>query len=144
MIEAAPAAAPLWPLVVYAAAVFLLVGGIIGLSYVLGERHRESQTGDPYESGIVSTGSARLRFPVHYYLVAMFFVIFDVETAFIISWALAFKELGKAGYIAVAAFISVLFAILFFEWKMGALDIYATRRESLKRSRKPRRKGSQP
>ncbi len=144
MIEAAPAAAPLWPLVVYAAAVFLLVGGIIGLSYVLGERHRESQTGDPYESGIMSAGSARPRFPAHYYLVAVFFVIFDVETVFIISWAVAFKELGKAGYIAVAAFIAVLFAILFFEWRMGTLDIYAARRESSKRSRKPRRKGSRP
>jgi NADH-quinone oxidoreductase subunit A len=136
MNEAASYSVPLWPLVAYAAAVFLLVGAIIGLSYVLGERHKEMQTGEPYESGILSSGSARLRFPAHYYLVAMFFVIFDVETAFIFSWAIAFEELGRAGYFAAAAFIGVLFAILFFEWRMGALDIYPNRRKLLESSRK--------
>ena len=144
MTEAASAATPLWPLVVYAAAVFILVGGILGLSYILGERHREMQTGDPYESGIASTGSARLRFPANYYLVAMFFVIFDVETAFIISWAIAFRELGKAGYLAAAAFIAVLFAILFFERRMGALDIYPGRRRGSGSSRKDLQAGSTP
>lgn len=144
MTEATGAAAPLWPLAVYAAAVFVLVGGIMGLSYILGERHRETQTGDPYESGIAPTGSARLRFAANYYLVAMFFVIFDVETAFIISWAIAFRELGKAGYFAVAAFIAVLFAILFFEWRMGALDIYPGRRRALGRSSKNRQAGADP
>jgi NADH-quinone oxidoreductase subunit A len=99
------------------------------------------ETGDPYESGIASTGSTRLPFPAHYYLVAMFFVIFDVETAFIVSWAIAFKELGKAGYGAAAAFIAVLFAVLFFEWRMGALDIYSKRRD-LERSMEIRQAGS--
>jgi NADH-quinone oxidoreductase subunit A len=144
MNEPAQAAAPLWPLAVYAAAVFLLVGGIIGLSYLLGERHREMQTGFPYESGIASSGSARLRFPANFYLMAMFFVIFDVETVFIFSWAIAFRELGRAGYFAVVAFIAVLFAILFFEWRMGALDIYSGPRRNRANSRKSDKKGSHP
>ena len=79
----------LWPLAAYAAAVLLLVSGMIGMSYVLGERHREPATGDPYESGILSTGTAQVRLSVQFYLVAMFFVIFDLEAVFIFAWAVA-------------------------------------------------------
>ena len=84
----------LWPLAVYLVAVLVLVAGMIGVSYVLGERHKEKATGEPYESGIVATGTARVRLSVKYYLMAMFFVIFDLEAAFIFAWAVAFKELS--------------------------------------------------
>lgn len=112
----------LWPLLLYAAAVLVIVGSMIGISYLLGERHKAPETDDPYEAGIESTGQARLRFSAHFYLVAMFFVIFDLEAAVVITWAVAFKELGWPGYIAVSVFIGVLIAVLVYEWRIGALD----------------------
>ena len=93
-----PTGVTLWPLGAYAAAVAIVVAAMIGIPYLLGERHRERATGEPYESGIVSTGSARLRFPAHFYLIAMFFVIFDLEAVFLFAWAVAAPELGWLGY----------------------------------------------
>ncbi|MGE5264602.1 MAG: NADH-quinone oxidoreductase subunit A [Acidobacteriota bacterium] len=92
------------------------------ISYVLGQKHNERATGIPYESGMLPTGSARLRFDVKYYLVAMFFVIFDLETVFIVAWAIAFRELGWAGYVEILIFIAVLLAGLVYLWRQGALD----------------------
>jgi NADH-quinone oxidoreductase subunit A len=112
----------LWPLGVYFAAVVVLIGGMMGLSYILGEHHRDRATGEPYESGIVSTGSARQRFSAKFYLVAMFFVIFDLEAVFIFAWAVAVRELGWAGYIEVLVFIGVLVATLVYLWREGALE----------------------
>jgi NADH-quinone oxidoreductase subunit A len=112
----------LWPLAVYFAAVILLVAGMLALSYLLGQRHRDRATGAPYESGIVSTGSARLRFSAQFYLIAMLFVIFDLEAAFIFAWAVAFREVGWTGYAGVLVFIGILVAALIYEWRMGALD----------------------
>ncbi|MGV3589253.1 MAG: NADH-quinone oxidoreductase subunit A [Adhaeribacter sp.] len=111
-----------WPLLLYAAIVFSLVGVILLVSYVLGGRHHERATNEPYEGGIVSTGSARLRFSSQFYLIAMLFVIFDVETVFIVSWAIAFQELGWYGYIGVLVFILILVVVLIYEWRNGALD----------------------
>ncbi|WP_245756250.1 NADH-quinone oxidoreductase subunit A [Pontibacter chinhatensis] len=112
----------LWPMVVYGAIVLSLVGLILGLSYVLGQRHKERATGEPYEGGIVSAGGARMRFSSQFYLVAMLFVIFDVEVVFILSWAIAFRELGWYGYAGVAVFIVMLVVVLVYEWRNGALD----------------------
>lgn len=107
---------------VYTAIVFLLVAAILGLSYLLGQRHKDRATGEPYESGIVSTGGARLRFPSQFYMVAMLFVIFDVEAVFIITWAIAFQELGWPGYISICVFIFILLVVLIYEWRNGALN----------------------
>jgi NADH-quinone oxidoreductase subunit A len=112
----------LWPILVYGALVLSLVCLMLGLSFVLGERHKERATDDPYEGGILSTGSARLRFSSQFYLIAMLFVIFDVETIFIVSWAIAFKELGWYGYAGVMVFVILLFVVLIYEWRNGALD----------------------
>ena len=112
----------IWPFVVYGTAVFLLVAAMLGLSYVLGERHKDRARNEPYESGIVATGSARLRLSAKFYLVAMFFVIFDLEAVFIIAWAIGLMELGWAGYIEIAIFIGVLLAALVYLWRLGALD----------------------
>ncbi len=115
-------ATPLWPLVVYFAAVVSLAALMIGLSYFLGQRHRERATGLPYESGVTSTGTARVRFDIKFYLIAMFFVIFDVEAVFIFAWAVALKETGWAGYFEILIFIGVLAAALLYLWKTGGLD----------------------
>lgn len=107
---------------VYAAAVVGLVAGMLTLSWLLGQRHRDRETGEPYESGIAPTGSARLRLSANFYLIAMFFVIFDLEAAFIVAWAVAIRELGWTGYMGVLLFIGVLMAALLYEWQLGALD----------------------
>jgi NADH-quinone oxidoreductase subunit A len=129
-------AAPLWPLVVYFAAVLILVVGMLALSYVLGQRHHQRATGEPYESGVVPTGSARLRFDAMYYLVAMIFLIFDLESVIIFAWAIAFREVGWLGYIQVLIFIAVLIAALAYIWKEGVLDW------GPRRIRRPARTGS--
>lgn len=95
---------------------------MLGLSYVLGQRHKERATDEPYEGGILSAGSARIRFSSQFYLVAMLFVIFDVETVFIFSWAIAFRELGWYGYAGVMVFLILLLVVLIYEWRAGALD----------------------
>src|SRR5690606_18691382 len=112
----------LWPILAYGAIVLSLVCLMLGLSFVLGQKHNERATGDPYEGGILSEGSARLRFSSQFYLIAMLFVIFDVETIFIVSWAIAFPELGWYGYIGVLIFVILLFVVLIYEWRNGALD----------------------
>jgi NADH-quinone oxidoreductase subunit A len=118
----------LWPLLLYFAVVLVLVAGMLGLSYLLGERHREKATGKPYESGIPPTGSARLRFDVKFYLIAMFFVVFDLEAVFLFAWAIAFRDLGWLGYVEVLVFVGVLLVALIYLWRVGALDWGSSRR----------------
>lgn len=113
---------PLWPLAVYFAAAVIIIGAMIGLSSILGQRHRERATGEPYESGIASTGSPRIRFDIAFYLVAVFFLIFDLEAAFLYAWAVAVPETGWRGYTAAMLFIGTLAAGLAYLWKLGALD----------------------
>ncbi len=112
-----------WALGVYTAAVFVVVGGMLLTSYLLGQRHHENATDDPYESGIVSTGSAEMRFSVRFYLIAMLFVIFDLEAAILFAWAVAVPETGWPAFFAVTAFIGILLVALFYEWRQGALDL---------------------
>jgi len=112
----------LWPLGVYFAAVVVIVTLMIALSYALGERHREKQTAEPYESGIESTGSARVRFDIKFYLIAMFFVIFDLEAVFVFAWAVSIRETGWTGFAEMLVFIGVLAAALIYIWKIGALE----------------------
>jgi NADH-quinone oxidoreductase subunit A len=112
----------IWPFIAFAVIVFSLIGIMIGLSYVLGERHMEKTTNEPYESGIPPTGDARLRFSSSFYLIAMFFVIFDLDAAFIMLWAVSFRELGLPGYIGIVIFIAILMVLLVYELSIGALD----------------------
>jgi len=112
----------LWPLLVYFIAVVALAASMIVLSYSLGQRHREKATDEPYESGVASTGTAQVRFDVRYYLIAMFFVVFDLEAIFIFAWAVAVRELGWYGYLEIVLFICMLLAALFYLWREGALD----------------------
>jgi NADH-quinone oxidoreductase subunit A len=114
---------PLWPFIVYTFAIIGLIGLIVGLSFILGQRHRERATDQPYESGMVITGSARTLFDVRFYLIAVFFVIFDLEAVFIFSWAVAVRELGWPGYIEILVFIGVLLAGLVYLWRIGALEL---------------------
>ncbi len=112
----------MWTLGVYFAIVLLLVAGMLLVSWLLGERHRERATGAPYESGIVSEGSARVRMSAKFYLIAMFFVIFDLEAVFLFAWAVAGREAGWPAYWEMVIFVAVLVAALVYLWRVGALD----------------------
>lgn len=122
-LDAASQSSPLWPLVVYVAMVVLLVAGMMALSHVLGERgRRDRATVEPFESGIVPLGYARFRLSIKFYLVAMFFVIFDLEAVFLYAWAVSVREVGWAGYAEALVFIGILVAALVYLWRLGALD----------------------
>jgi NADH-quinone oxidoreductase subunit A len=127
---------PLWPLVVYFGIVLVIIGAMLGLSYILGERHREKAMGEPYESGIVPLGSARGRHDTRFYLMGMLFVIFDLETVFVLVWAAAFRDLGWLGYAEMVVFIGVLFATLVYLWRVGALDWGSRKRDISRNKRK--------
>jgi NADH-quinone oxidoreductase subunit A len=125
-----------WPFLIYAIAVLILVGIMIGLSWILGERHKEKLTDEPYESGIPPTGDARLRFSSHFYLIAIFFVIFDLDAVFIMAWAISFREVGIAGYIGILIFIGILISVLIYEIGIKALDFGPQGRTILKNKNK--------
>jgi NADH-quinone oxidoreductase subunit A len=112
----------LWPLGLYAALVVLLTVGLLGVSALLGERHAEPATGEPYESGVAPTGTAHARFASRFYLVAMLFVIFDLESLYLIAWAVAARRLGWTGYWEVFVFVVVLLVALGYLWRTGALE----------------------
>jgi NADH-quinone oxidoreductase subunit A len=112
----------IWPLAVFFILVLLLVLFILAVSSVLGQRHRGRATEEIYECGLISTGSARVRFAAKFYLMAMFFVIFDLESVFILVWSVGVRELGWIGFVEIAVFIGILLAALFYLWRVGALE----------------------
>lgn len=117
-----PATAELLPFIVYFVAVLLLVATMLGLSWLLGQRRQNKSTDMPFESGVISVGGSQIRLSVEFYLIAIFFVIFDLETVFIFAWAIAFFELGWYGFFSILLFILVLTVALIYEWRSGALD----------------------
>jgi NADH-quinone oxidoreductase subunit A len=109
-------------LAVYTSMVVALLGVILFLAGWLGEKKSNPEKLRAYECGVIPTGLARLHHPVPFYLVAIFFLIFEVEAAFIFTWAIAFQPLGWAGWLQMSFFIIVLLVSLFYLWKKGGLD----------------------
>jgi NADH-quinone oxidoreductase subunit A len=109
-------------LVVFLAMVLGLVVGMLFLASWLGEKKMTPEKQRPYECGIIPTGPARLYHPVPFYLVAIFFVIFDVEAVFILAWAVAYKELGCSGWLRISFFIVILLISLFYILKKRGLE----------------------
>jgi NADH-quinone oxidoreductase subunit A len=107
---------------VFAFAVFAIVAALLFLSSWLGVRKPGVEKLRVYESGIIPTGNARLRLPVPFYLVAIFFLIFDVEGAFIFAWAVSWERLGWAGWMQISFFIYVLLLGLVYIWRKGGLE----------------------
>ncbi len=105
--------------VLIATAMILL---LLILARLLGNRTHSQQKDQPYESAVLPTGDARLREPVPFYLVAIFFIVFDVEAVFVVSWAVAYDRLGWAGFWQISFFIVILFLGLIYLWKKGGLD----------------------
>jgi len=115
-------AAELLPLVLYGAVTLLLIGVLLLAAWWLGAKTTNRNKELPYESGAIPTGSARLAYPVPFYLIAIFFIVFDVEAAFIFAWAVAWADLGIPGLVHITFFIVVLLLGLIWLWRKGGLD----------------------
>ena len=106
---------------------FILVGIAVGiapqvLGYILGPNRPDAAKNSPYECGFEAFENARMQFDVLYYLVAILFILFDLEIAFLFPWAVALKEVGATGFWAVVIFLAILVVGFAYEWKKGALD----------------------
>jgi NADH-quinone oxidoreductase subunit A len=110
------------PLVLYTAAATLLIGLLLVAAWWLGAKSRTAAKEIAYESGVIPTGTARLAYPVPFYLVAIFFIVFDVEAVFIFAWAVAWDELGLIGLLHITFFIVVLLLGLAWLWIKGGLE----------------------
>ena len=106
---------------------FILVGLAIGVApqaigYFLGPQRPNEAKNSPYECGFEAFEDARMKFDVRYYLVAILFILFDLEIAFLFPWAVALKEIGPVGFWAMMIFLAILVVGFAYEWKKGALD----------------------
>ena len=107
---------------------FILVGLAIGVApqaigYFLGPQRPNEAKNSPYECGFEAFEDARMKFDVRYYLVAILFILFDLEIAFLFPWAVALKEIGPVGFWALMIFLAILVVGFAYEWKKGALDL---------------------
>jgi len=109
-------------LAIYALMIFFVVAAMLFFAARLGKGQPALEKHEPYESGVRPTGSARFPFPIPFYLLATFFLIFDVEALYILSWAVAAEPLGWKGWMQITFFISVLLISLFYLWKKGGLE----------------------
>ncbi|MFH0809121.1 MAG: NADH-quinone oxidoreductase subunit A [Pseudomonadota bacterium] len=110
------------PLALYAAMAAALAALIVGLSRLVGQRGASTQLLMPYECGMDPTGDARICYGMHFYLVAVLFIVFDIEAVFLYPWALVLRWLGLFGLIEMAVFIGVLLLGLAYAWRRGALE----------------------
>lgn len=107
--------------------VFLVLGLIFGvapiaLAYLLAEQRPDSAKTSPYECGFEAFEDSRMKFDVRYYLVAILFIIFDLEIAFLFPWAVVLKEIGMFGFLAMSVFLGILVIGFIYEWNKGALE----------------------
>ena len=107
--------------------IFIILGlglgaGMILVGAVLGPRRPDSQKLSPYECGFEAFEDSRMKFDVRYYLVAILFIIFDLEIAFLFPWAVVLDQIGMFGFLAMMLFLGVLVVGFIYEWKKGALE----------------------
>jgi NADH-quinone oxidoreductase subunit A len=106
---------------------FIVVGVLVGVApqlmgYFLGPQHPDAAKNSPYECGFEAFEDARMKFDVRYYLVAILFILFDLEIAFLFPWAVALRDIGASGFWAMMIFLTILVVGFVYEWKKGALD----------------------
>ncbi|CAD5109421.1 NADH-quinone oxidoreductase subunit A [Pseudomonas carbonaria] len=111
-----------WGFAIFLLGVAGLCAFMLGVSSLLGSKAWGRSKNEPFESGMLPVGSARLRLSAKFYLVAMLFVIFDVEALFLFAWSVSVRESGWAGLIEATIFIAILLAGLVYLWRIGALD----------------------
>lgn len=112
----------IFPLVAYTVITVLIIGVLLLAAWWLGAKTTSANKELPYESGVIPSGAARRPLSVPFYLIAIFFIVFDVETAFIFTWAVAWEELGLAGLLHITFFIVALLLGLAWLWLKGGLE----------------------
>lgn len=116
-------AAEYWfPVLVQVLLAMVTAAALVALSFALGKRVRDRVKDQPYECGIVPVGDAKERFSVKFYLVAMIFILFDIEAIFLYPWAVIYKQLKMYAFVEMFLFVVLIFAGFFFVWKKGVLD----------------------
>jgi NADH-quinone oxidoreductase subunit A len=110
------------PILIFLILGILIGGGAMAAGFLLGERRPGAEKDSPYECGFEAFGDARMKFDVRYYLVAILFIIFDLEIAFLFPWAVVLESLGMVGFVAMFVFLSILVVGFIYEWKKGALE----------------------
>jgi NADH-quinone oxidoreductase subunit A len=115
-----------FPVVLQVLLAATIAAGMLGASWLLGHRLRNKVKDMPYECGVRPTGSAEERFSVKFYLVAMLFILFDIEAVFLYPWVVVFRELKMFAFVEMLLFVLFILAGFFYIWKRGALDWSAT------------------
>jgi NADH-quinone oxidoreductase subunit A len=110
------------PVLLQVALAAIIAAALVALSYAIGHKVRNRVKDMPYECGISPTGDARGRFTVKFYLVAMLFILFDIEAIFLYPWAVVYKQLKMFAFVEMLIFIVLILAGFFFIWKKGVLD----------------------
>jgi NADH-quinone oxidoreductase subunit A len=110
------------PLLIHVCFALAIGGGMVLLSALLGKRRPNRIKSEAYECGIIPTGDARQRFTVKFYLVAMLFILFDVEAVFLYPWAVIYRDLKMFGFWEMLVYIGIVLAGFFYIWKKGILD----------------------
>src|SRR5580658_5912594 len=110
------------PVLLQATLAAIIAAALVALSYVIGHRVKNRVKDMPYECGIAPTGDARQRFSVKFYLVAMLFILFDIEAIFLYPWAVVYKQLKMFAFVEMLIFVILILAGFFFIWKKGVLD----------------------
>jgi NADH-quinone oxidoreductase subunit A len=111
-----------FPVLVQTVLAILVAAALITLSFVLGKRVKDKVKDSPYECGIPPTGTARERFSVKFYLVAIVFILFDIEAVFLYPWAVVYRELKMFAFVEMLLFIVLIVSGFIYVWKKGALD----------------------
>lgn len=111
-----------FPVLVQTILAMVIAAALVTLSFAIGKRLKNKVKDTPYECGIAPTGDARQRFSVKFYLVAMLFILFDIEAIFLYPWAVVYKQLKMFGFLEMLTFVVLILAGFFFIWKKGVLD----------------------
>ena len=121
-----------FPVLVQGLLAVVIAAALIIISYVFGKKVKNKIKDTPYESGITPTGDARGRFSVRFYLVAMLFILFDIEAIFLYPWAVVYRDLKWFGFVEMLVFVVLILSGFFYIWKKGALD-WAQKERTAKR-----------
>lgn len=119
------------PVLMQAVLALVIACALVALSFVIGRKVKNRVKDMPYECGIAPTGDARERFSVKFYLVAMLFILFDIEAIFLYPWAVVYKDLKMFAFLEMLVFVALVMAGFFFVWKKGVLDWASTIPEAL-------------